>query len=413
MMNAPRLRAFALVTVVLGSGCALVLDLPSPTLNAGALSDAGEGGVPGDDGGATDGGSAEAGPTCDLDASENCGACGVDCSSGKCEKGVCLLASGYGGSDLRSPYGITVVGDDVYVAVFASNAVGIGRCSKRGCQSTGITPLVPYDDKTTDKQPTRLIDDDAGTLFWTSSRSSDYPSNGVYRTELDGSTTQLNAGNPEIYVNGIAIHGDDVLWTSDDKDGGAFVCKKAGCGGAPTRVDTGGDRGDGRDVLVTPNGVVWAMAGTSGSEIVYCSSATCPGGGTLLANGHSDLATDGKYVYFQTYEGSLARAQVDPPTTGRVVLVESAKLPTKPRSLLVVNGWLYWRCQGTAPDDGGPTTDGLIQKCALPDCATVIDVATGLASPRSLATDGKAIYWSNGGIADQVNGLGALYKKPL
>ncbi len=404
----------ALTTVVLASGCALVLDLPSPALQSSIGADGGASDAAASDGGGDgDGATTGDGALCDLSLPQNCGACGIDCTGGKCTAGVCMLTSGYGGSDLRSPYGLTVVGDDVYVAVYASNAVGIGRCSTRGCQSTGMTPLVSYDESTTTLQPTKLIHDDAGTLFWTSQRTSDYPTNGVYRTELDAATVQLNLNNPQIAVGGIELQDDNLLWTSDDTDGGAFVCKKTGCGAAPTRVDTGGERGNGRDVLATPNGVVWAMAGKTGGELAFCSSATCADGGLLIANGNSDLATDGKYVYFQTYDGALARAQIDPPTTGRTVLVEASKLPTKPRSLLIVNGWLYWRCQGTPPDDGGLTTDGLIQKCALPDCPTVVDVATGLAAPRGLATDGKALYWTSGGASDRIDGLGAIYKKAL
>ncbi|MFO0671800.1 MAG: hypothetical protein U0235_19595 [Polyangiaceae bacterium] len=325
-----RLRVLALTTVVLASGCALVLDLPSPALQSSIGADGGASDAAGSDGGVGgDGATTGDGALCDLSLPQNCGACGIDCSGGKCTGGVCMLTSGYGGSDLRSPYGLTVVGDDVYVAVYASNAVGIGRCSTRGCQSTGMTPFVPYDESTTTLQPTKLIHDDAGTLGRASATrttrrtASIAPSSTDRRSSSTRTTCRSQwaaSSSRTTTCSGRADeHGRRRVRVQEDGLRRHADPRRHGRRGAATAVTSS-----------LPPTAPWAMAGKTG-ELAFCSSATCADGGLLIiANGNSDLATDGKYVYFQTYDAGAARAQIEPPTTGRTVLVEASKLPPSP-----------------------------------------------------------------------------------
>lgn len=415
MANHTPLRLLSLAVLTAVSACGLVLDLPSPTLDPAI----GATGSPDGSGGGTDapigeeaGGNpdstADAPPTCDLTLPQNCGACGVDCSGGKCEKGICLVTNGFAGGSLTAPEGITIYGDQIYATINAAQP-GIGRCSVNGCPD--MQPIFQLDGGTY-HEPNGIRNDDAGTLFWTS--YSGDPTSGLYRTFVDGSTAQLNTSGPELdFASNLAVSGSQVLWVNEADPGGGHVCAATGCGGAVTTVDNGVNAHTryGRAVILAGTGSVWGLNG----EIVYCPAVDCSTGARVLADGYSALSTDGRNVYFRTYQGDLAMSPLDGDATTRQIIVPGAQLNNGqgPHATMIVGTKLYWAIAGEAPSDGGITTNGMIQKCTLPACNDIETIADKQAAPVDLATDGKAIYWVNSGAFFHLGSPGSIYKAPL
>lgn len=379
--------------------------------DAGAQGDSG-GGTTTTDAGASDGGDG----SCVLGPA-NCGACGIDCSNGACKNGVCTLVDSNAIGGFYAPEAISIVGKNVYVAI-AGQPIEIGRCATNGC-SAGPTSLFALDGGGSEEPLGITVDEASGTIVWASYENDS--TGGVHKLPVDGGASiHLNAGHPTSYTSEVAVVGSSVVWGADESPGGLLTCPLAGCpGGGPTVI--GGIDSYARGFIVFGGDKI---AVASQGEISVCAGVACTGGKHVVADsqglgiGAMAMAGDGKTLYWAaTYPATaIMYGDIGADAGADKTLVPQGQSPS---SMLIVGDTLYWTLSGTNPNGPGasfpltPTSDGAVRKCKLPGCSPVVDVAPGAAAPRSLATDGVAIYWVEVGVAGNLAGAGAVKKAPL
>lgn len=346
----------------------------------------------------------------------NCGACGQDCSGGKCAAGVCTLSekaqAGLGG--------LEVSGTDVYVAAGDGT---VGRCKTNGCLTTGLTFVVSSDLL----EPSRIHVVNGTVLFSNYYDNSTFPA-GVYQvtpTEDAGITRLTPTGFPN--VDEFNVQADaGTLWfgVNSDPGKGFYSCKLGNCD-AGTSVESAVQA---YDSLFLPNGAfVWS----TDSGIHYCASPPTCAGNTVIFDGDkvnggwvSALAYDASSdtLYFTTahylpdkYPDKLqscpAKNAACAPTTYLGGLRD-------PRGVAAASGVVYWTEAGTTSGkfpDGGVPRDGTVSKCAVQAgaCAGGAKViASGLAAPNRITMDVKSVYWTTEGLIFNFGVHGQLMKAP-
>jgi predicted small lipoprotein YifL len=355
---------------------------------------------------------------CDLASPKNCGACGVDCSLGECNAGICTLfdatraGASLGLTTLLNVSGVVLTsGNDLFLSqVFVCPSVGClangpGKVTL-GVGNMGITDIVA------------LFGDGPSSFLWGAHAPDG--TGGIYRTAVDGGgTMQLFAGSLASQPVAVVAAGDRLVWaTNGNEDDASAVasCPLAGCSDAgPLALPIRASYSSQIQKLATSgaSGFLWA----GGPGVGACTDGLCTGGSSVLATGPSGSArpaTFGQTVFYAFGSGITAE-ELD----GGGARTAVGALPMLPSDILVVGDALYWSLPGTRPPRDqtggyiGLTKDGLIQRCHLPACSDVVTLAQGQSAPVALSTDGRAIYWTNAGVQYFGTGKSSVCKAPL
>lgn len=336
---------------------------------------------------------ADAGP-CGVDLStslQNCGACGHDCSNGKCSDGICTLVD-----EIAAPYSLAVRGSAVYVGL-TGGLGGLTKCATNGCGSNGATRMSPIDQSI---NPLRIVVDD--TNVYASDTNTDN-AGGIVRAAIDGSgfaRLAPDGGMPD--TRAVAQDSKSIFFATDDA---IYSCTKPACAGGIKLVTT------------TPeNPTLIAAAGDGslfwdqGNRIERCASAASCTAQEFppFAGDVSDLVIDGNTVFWSTTKGQILSCSV----TGCPLPAKVLSTPEMISAIAVQGTTLYW-ASILRNDAGDPDNDrGTIHTCTMPNCAaTTRDLATLQHAPRAIVLDGPSLYWVNEG--DQtVHGIGSIAKIP-
>jgi hypothetical protein len=346
----------------------------------------------------------------DLQADpKHCGACFHDCSGGTCNAGLCRLTppsvSLQGGAQL------TLTSDQVVFTLGGIYDMGVFACPKQGCASAGPKRLTVDIDAQAEFEPMGVTTYGA-YVYWTNYYNGTI--GGVYRTPLDGGTSvRVSKGDSYKYSTSVAVSDGGIFWTNDEFDQKVAHCPLGMCGDASAAQYPQAAGGFSGGLAVADDGsIVWS----ENAQIVRCTTPACAGGpvasGAVGASG--PLAIEGTTIYFTN---EIIHGIIRCPLTGcggaTSVVVDSQ--PENFRSLAVSKGFLYWTHGGTvpAPLDGGLTTDGLVRRCEIANCAaTVTDIAMGQAAPEGVVADDKSVYWITSGRLNEVGAPSAVFKAP-
>jgi len=314
----------------------------------------------------------DAGSGCtDTTSSKSCGRCGHDCLSGTCVSGTCQSAKLAGGQ--VDPNALIVDDSTIY---WVEDAEGTIRSMPKAGGET--TLLLAHD------YP-RALAVDATTLYyaWSNGTSAEIfamPKHG-------GESTSL----AKVHADAITVDETSVYFTSTYAGEVGIVPKS---GGQATILAKG--QSSPTAILAVHGRVCWVDTGTEGSAngSVVCDGSTLASGLSLPAG----LATDGEALYFGTGGGeSVDRVGL---TDGASTVVASG-IPSRPLApfvevVAVDTESVYWITTGD-PVSGSPA--GLLgaPKNGGGEVETIDSV--GGDSVRSVAADGRAVYWSGPGNA--------------
>jgi hypothetical protein len=405
------------------------LDLPDPKLDpslgkADATTPVDEGGTPTDDGSSTseggplpgDGGTDATPQTCDADVQvdpAHCGACNHDCTGGSCQNGLCTLSTSgqpnslfmYGATD------VTVSGSFVYFSVGGTES-GVYSCPREGCLATG--PKLLTTDVDASYSSPMQIEVYEGNVYWTEY----YDVSGAYRTGIDGGgTTRVSKGDSFSYSTNIAVGPGGIFWTNDNSNQKVSVCPLTLCSAAAGTLPNAPNNpanGYSEGIIIAPdNSIIWA----ENTQIVRCADTACTGGPQVVTDTQGPnvfgMAIDNGVLYWGSPFYDELRSCALSGCGGVSSLIIGNQTQGLISSVAARDGKLYWTMAGTDPNDGGPTSDGVVRRCDVTNCAaTVVDLASGQASPSGLAIDDKSVYWSNQGLVNDFGQKSSIMKAP-
>lgn len=347
-----------------------------------------------------------------LTSPANCGACGHDCTGGKCAAGICTLSEGaQAGLD-----GLEVSGANVFSA---ANDGTIGRCATNGCIMSGLTFVV----SSSDLEPNRLRISAGGIFFSNYYDNATFPS-GVYVVSptVDAGVTRLTpTGINNVDELNVVVDAGMLFFSADTDPGkGFYRCTLGNCD-AGTSLESAVQ---GYDSTFLPNGAfVWS----TDTGIHYCASPPSCGTNTVIFDGDKgnggwvsalayDAQTDALYFTTAHYlpdkfpdklQSCPAKNAACTPTT----YVGGLHIP---RGVAAGGGVVYWTEAGQITD-GGAASDGTVSKCVVQAgaCAGGVKViAKGQKSSNRITLDAKSVYWTNEGQLNNFGTSGSIMKAP-
>ena len=315
----------------------------------------------------------------------NCGACGHDCLEGACTAGACQPFAIVTTPQSKGAR-LTVHGGSVYWT--SSSDATVKRCPVAGCAA----PLA----FATNEIVTGLSDGPSDVFLSVAN------ANQIVRADP-------TTGLPTAFAKGqlsparITHDRDNLYWVNQGKNDAGMSLGYAKTDGTGTVA-----------IVLVPDAVT-VLTGiavnatqvyfSSGELIHGCPLPDCAGGVTTLANttrGNFTLAADDRYVYWSAFfDNSIFRCAAG----GCAKTPETMATGQSGAYGLLLDGkTLYWSNHYA----------GTVMSCPAASCSpsTLVPIASGQASPESIATDAKAIYWINLGKTSDAGGVsgGAIMK---
>lgn len=318
----------------------------------------------------------ESGASCgDLNRdSHNCGACAHDCLGGACSAGVCMPVALFS-DNAATPQGIAVDDANVYWV----ETEGSVRMAPKGGGAATLLASEPWG-------PTALVLD-SGALYWVSQAGT------LRRLGLGDATPTTLASLPAESL-GVAVDATYVYWTgiAQNTDGApaGTVDAIAKTGGTIVPIAGGQNAPDG--VVVGTGGVYWIDLD---SELPQSASSVLQGsldGGapttifppSAQSSPVADaIAIDAAYIYF-TSGGSLYKA----PLAGGAAMMLASGIDAT--ALAVDDSNVY------------AVVRGALLRTPLAGGGVAFTMTQGLFSPRGLALDSQAVYFTDLGVVMKI-----------
>jgi hypothetical protein len=191
-------------------------------------------------------------------------------------------------------------------------------------------------------------------------------------SKAGGSPITLASGQAS--PSGLAVDGVNVYWATFD---GQTIMQVPADGGTAITLASGG-AGFPSEVAVSGGYVYWT------DQLDVSRAIVGSGGATILtADVGSALAVDASSVYFVTFAGTIMKM----PSAGGVTTTLATFQPSamyENYRMAVDGAFVYWTA-----DFGGT-----VQKVPLAGGA-IITLASGQGTPRTIASDGDNLYWTN------------------
>lgn len=343
-----------------------------------------------------------------------------------CENGACVFKGAPEGAqlspqDAQCGTGMTCCASGcVDISTDAANCGSCGhRCECGACEFAVCQPVVLAKVPKEEGDPYGVAVD-ATTIYWTNyiRPTSSSPAGGsVMKMPLEGGLPQVTTvAHDQSSPTGIAVDSANIYWTNFD---GGTVMKVAIGGGTPSVVAQG--QGHPLRIVVDTTSIYWTN-NTSGSVM---KAPTAGGAMTTLASPSGSLAwgiaVDSTSVYWTSFSATASAVMKVPLGGGSVAsLTETAE----PLEDIVADATsLYWvsAAAGTVskmPIGGGLATvlshgsiggpygiavdatniywtdsiSGTLMKTSL-DGQSTTTLASKQETPRSVAVDGKCVYW--------------------
>ncbi len=337
-------------------------------------------------------------PGCETDptnAQHNCGACGFDCGTGRCDHGVCVLTSA------NRPTQLAVDATNVYFAEFGEGGVSAGAVMS--------IPVVP----TTSARATQIagnqsepvaLAEAATDLFWANFTSggdilmSQKTDQGVSGVHVAG------ANSPR----GVASDSSMLYWTNSGN--GTIGERAQDLSTSPTQLVAS----DG------PNNKPWGIA--ADAIAIYWTDKTggrvrrydkTSGGVATLATGQQNpvaIAVQGSTLYWANAgdcagaNGSIWMMPANSaPGSSATQIAQSQACPS---AIAADTGGVYWTNYGTTQNSDYQANGGVYAALASGPPQPV----AGATRPQSIATDTTGIYWTEQGANPAVPGSGSVRK---
>ncbi len=385
---------FGVVVTALGifglTACSAIIGVNDIFLSGGPGGDVDGGGIT--EGGSSETGSPDSGPiSCNADLQtdlKNCGACGHDCTNGKCVEGLCVL-----GEQLPGISHLVVRGSQVFVGL-QGNDGDIASCPTTGCASASVgLKILSERDAGVSMEPFRIAANDQHVFV------SEYLGSGgsVDRVNVGGGGFKRLPGAPAITarVYGVALDATTLYFTTNDSTAKVYSCPLPDCATATQVAPTA----NGEIIVVSPSGViVWGE--NSGGLLMRCPSKTGCTPAPLVPDFDgvaNDIVVEGETVYWITNLGEIHSCSTAGCANTTKIVADPAKTNAGV-SMAVSGSSLYW---ATIPFDTDGNNviaeEGEIHGCTLPACTDQRTIAKHQNDPASMGVDAKSVYWGNSG----------------
>lgn len=341
---------------------------------------------------------------CDADLQidpKNCGACGHDCTNGRCVGRLCILAD-----DLASP-GSLAVRSSVYVGLLGGNGNMIS-CPTSGCASAMVGAKSLSGPDAGEIYPWHVVANDTHVY------SSDYLSGnegGLWRAAVAGNEfLKLPPGVNVERGYGSAIDNKAIYWITTGT-GNLHYCDLPNC---PT-LKSAASVSDGELVAVAADGtLVWSE--NQGYVLMRCASRTACAPTKLadFVGAVNDLVIDGTTAYWGTTGGEVLSCSIAGCANPTKLVMES---PSATIGAVAASGTtLYWSSMVLSADGNSVVdTEGVVKSCTIGKCTRPADIriiATKQHDPNAMGLDTKSLYWANSGRRGYSDGIGNLVKAP-